>query len=341
MGRIPAACAAISIVLSFLNQAAEAEQWMTYDEYDGPGNGKHIVLIAGDDEYRSEESVPPLAKILAVRHGFKCTVLFAIDPDTGAIDPATLNNIPGLEALDSADLVVLFLRFRQLPDDQMKRIMDYTNSGRPLLALRTSTHAFAYARDSGSPYAKWTWTSKDPKGGYGREVLGETWINHYGRHRVESTRGVIAPGMEGHPIVRGCEDIWGPSDVYGITELSGDSQPVVLGQVLFGMDPSDPPAVGKKQLPVAWIKTYTGTSGRAGRVFTTTMGHSGDLKSEGFRRLLVNAAYWCLDMEDAIPERADVRLIGDYNPSRIGFGAHKVGVMPSEHALDKDSATLE
>ncbi len=341
MDRILAACVTISFLLCSLNQAAEAEQWMTYDGYDGPGNGKHIVFITGDDEYRSEESVPPLAKILAVRHGFKCTVLFAIDPDTGAIDPATMDNIPGLEALDSADLVVLFLRFRQLPDDQMKRIMDYTNSGRPLLALRTSTHAFSYARDSNSPYAKWTSTSKDPKGGYGREVLGETWINHYGRHRVESTRGVIAPGMEEHPIVRGCEDIWGPSDVYGITELSGDSQPIVLGQILSGMDPGAPPAAGKKQLPVAWIKTYTGISGRAGRVFTTTMGHSDDLKSEGFRRLLVNAAYWCLEMEDAIPERADVRLIGDYNPSKIGFGAHKVGVMPSQNALDKDSVTLE
>ena len=336
MGRVLAACATISIVLCFLDRAAEAEQWITYDGYDGPGNGKHIVLIAADDEYRSEESVPPLAKILAHRHGFKCTVLFAVNPGTGAIDPATLDNIPGLEVLDSADLVVLFLRFRALPDEQMKRIMVYTNSGRPLLALRTSTHAFSYRRDSGSPYAKWSWTSKDPKGGFGREVLGETWINHYGKHRVESTRGLIAPGMEEHPIVRGCEDIWGPSDVYGITKLSGDSQALVLGQVLSGMDPGDAPAADKKQLPVAWIKTYTGTSGRTGRIFTTTMGHPYDLKSEGFRRLVVNGAYWCLEMEDAIPERADVRLVGTYNPSGIGFGTPNVGVMPSDHALDAE-----
>ena len=265
--------------------ATAADSWVTYDGYEGPGQGKHIVLVTGDDEYRSEESIPQLAKILAVRHGYRCTVLFAINKDTGAIDPATMDNIPGLEALESADLMVLFLRFRALPAVQMERILAYTDSGKPILALRTSTHPFSYSGEEESPYAKWNWNSSDPKGGYGREVLGETWINHYGRPGRESTRGVIAPGMEDNPIVRGCEDIWGPSDVYGIKGLSGDSRPVVLGRVLSGMDPTDAPAPGKEQLPVAWTKTHTGAGGIAARIFTTTMGHSYDFKSEGFRRL--------------------------------------------------------
>lgn len=222
-----------------------ADPWVIYDGGDGPGAGKHVVLIAGDDEYRSEESMPQLAKILSEHHGFKCTMLWAIDPDTGAIDPATLNNIPGLEALDDADLMVLFLRFRELPDDQMKRIMDYTNLGRPIIALRTSTHPFFYQVDKENPYAKWSFNSQAPKGGYGREVLGETWINHYGQHKVQSTRGHIAPGMENNPLVRGCEDIWGPSDVYGVTTLSGDSEPVIMGEVLTGMNPGDGPAPDK------------------------------------------------------------------------------------------------
>ncbi|MCH8217141.1 MAG: hypothetical protein IH892_10250, partial [Planctomycetes bacterium] len=164
------------------------------------------------------------------------------------------------------------------------------------------------------------------------EVLGETWINHYGKYRVESTRGLIAPGMEEHPIVRGCEDIWGPSDVYGITKLSGDSQALVLGQVLSGMNPSDAPAADKKQLPVAWIKTYTGTSGRAGRIFTTTMGHSYDLKSEGFRRLLVNAHLWCLGMEASIKANNTVDFVGPYHPATFNGGGYRRGVKPADLA---------
>jgi len=134
---------------------------------DGPGKGKHIVLIAGDDEYRSEELIPQLAKILAVRQGFKCTVLFATNKDTGEIDPATQDNIPGLEALDSADHLVMFLRFRDLPDDQMKRVLDYANSGRPLMSLRTNTHAFNIP--PGKTYSKWSWKAEgEIKGGFGR-----------------------------------------------------------------------------------------------------------------------------------------------------------------------------
>src|SRR5829696_7143110 len=81
--------------------AKEAE-WVTYDGGKGPGNGKHIVLISGDEEYRSEEALPQLGKILAVRHGFRCTVLFAIDPQSGEINPKESSNIPGLEALSTA-----------------------------------------------------------------------------------------------------------------------------------------------------------------------------------------------------------------------------------------------
>jgi len=306
-------------------------QWVTYQGFPGPGNGKHIVLICGDEEYRSEELIPQLARILAVHHGFKCTVLFPINRETGEIDPQTVDNIPGLEQLDTADLMVMFLRFRELPDEQMKHIIDYTNSGRPIVALRTSTHAFYYRKNTDSPYARWSWRSKDPQGGYGREVLGETWVAHYGRHQQESTRGLIAPGMEDHPIVRGIETIWGPSDVYAITTLHGDCKPVILGQVLSGMNPDDPPNPDKKLVPVAWIKTYTGSSGKKSRVFTTTMGHAGDLKNEGFRRLLVNACYWAMGMEEKISPKAKVDLVGPYDPNPIGFGGHKRGLKPADY----------
>jgi len=317
-----------------MGSRASADPFVVYDGYDGPGNGKHIVFVVGDDEYRSEDLMPQLAKILAVHHGFKCTVLFATNKQTGQIDPSTQDNIPGLEALKSADMMVMFLRFRDLPDDQMKHIMDYTNSGKPIMGLRTSTHAFNFRKHKNGPYAKWSFRARgETNGGYGRQVFGETWINHYGHHGRESTRGLIAKGMENHPIVRGCEDIWGPSDVYGITTLHGDCKPLIMGQVLVGMNPKDKPNTRKKPIPVAWTKTYTGTEGKTARVFTTTMGHGHDLKSEGFRRLLVNACYWSMGMEEKIPARSKVDFVGEYNPNPIGVGRYKKGLKPEDHKI--------
>ncbi|MGA2253925.1 MAG: ThuA domain-containing protein [Thermoguttaceae bacterium] len=295
--------------------------------------GKHVVLIAADDEYRSEELIPQLAKILAVHHGCKCTVLFAVDPQTGFIDPGA-QNIPGLEALDSADLLVIFARFRELADEQMKHFVDYVESGKPIIGLRTATHSFNYTRHMDSPYAKYSFNNAKFSGGFGRQVLGETWIDHYGHHNVESTRATIAPGMEQNPIVRGVGQIWGPSDVYAITTLTGDSEPLLLGHVLVGMKPTDPPNEKKKPVPVAWMKTYTGTQGKPSRIFTTTMGHADDLKCENFRRLLVNACYWCLGLEDKIPAKAKVDLVGAYDPNPIHNGGFKKNVKPSDHQLE-------
>jgi len=313
--------------------SAQAKPWIVMEGRNGPGEGKHIVFVVGDEEYRSEDSMPQLAKILAVHHGFKCTVLFAINKETGEIDPKTLDNIPGLEALKTADMMVIFLRFRELPDEQMKYIIDYTNSGKPIMGLRTSTHAFNYRKLNDSPYAKYSFRNKEFDGGYGRQVFGETWINHYGHHQRESTRGLIVKGMGNESIVKGVDDIWGESDVYGVTTLAGDCKPLVMGQVLAGMNPDDKPNTKKDLVPVAWTKTYTGERGKTARIFTTTMGHSFDLNSEGFRRLLVNACYWGMEMEDKIPAKSKVDIVGTYNPSKIGMGKHKTGLKPSDHEL--------
>ncbi|MCF7957229.1 MAG: ThuA domain-containing protein [Phycisphaerae bacterium] len=306
---------------------------VVFEGFQGPGVGKHIVFVAGDEEYRGEESMPMMAKILAQRHGFKCTVLFATHKETGLIDPMTVDNIPGLEQLETADLMVMFLRFRELPDSQMKHIIDYTNSGKPIMGLRTSTHAFYYKKNKISPYAKYSFNNREFKGGYGRQVFGETWIDHYGDHQVESTRGVIAKGMEAHPIVKGVEGLWGESDVYGLTTLQGDCVPLVMGVVLQGMKSTDKPNTKKPPIPVAWTKSYTGEKGKTARVFTTTMGHSFDFLNEGFRRLLVNGCYWSVGMEVKIPSKANVDFVGEYKPSKIGFGKYKKGLKASDHAI--------
>ncbi|HNR99569.1 MAG TPA: ThuA domain-containing protein [Planctomycetota bacterium] len=314
---------------------AASDPWVVYDGGDGPGKGKRVVLVSGDEEYRSEEALTQLGRILAKRHGFACTVLFAINSEDGTIDPVNTGNIPGLEALASADLMIIATRFRDLPDDQMGHIVRYVEAGKPIIGLRTATHAFRLQRSK--TYARYSFDSKEWDGGFGRQILGETWIDHHGQHGKESTRGVIAPGREGHPIVRGCEDIWGPTDVYRVRlPLPGDSLPLVMGRVLEGMEPGDAPVENRKNdplMPIAWIKTYKGAQGNSGRVFTTTMGASTDLASEGLRRLLVNASYWCVGLEDKIPPRADVELVGEYKPTWFGFGAHRKGVKPGDLRL--------
>lgn len=322
---------------SLASVAAEGPAWLAIAAGEGPGQGKRVVLVSGDEEYRSEEALTQLGKILAARHGFDCRVLYAIDPTTGAIDPNTQTNIPGLEQLREAELMVIATRFRNLPDEQMQEIDAYLRRGGPVVGLRTATHAFnipadrAYAHYSnGYAGEKQEWAD-----GFGRVVLGEKWINHHGKHGQESTRGLIAPGAADHPILRGIADgeIWGPTDVYGVRlPLPGDSQPLVLGQVLAGMTPDAPPVAGPKNdplMPIAWTKTYSVEGGPRGRVFTTTMGAATDMLSEGTRRLLVNGCYWAVGLEEAIRADARVNAVGGFQPTPFGFGGARKGLAPA------------
>jgi putative heme-binding domain-containing protein len=321
--------------------ASGKHPWVVYtpapqEERKLPGAGKRVVLISGDEEYRSEETLPQLGHILARHHGFHCTVLFAIDPENGTINPLVTDNIPGLEALERADLMVIFTRFRDLPDNQMQHIVRYIESGRPVVGLRTATHAFQFPK--AATYEKWSWNyqGEDFRQGFGRKVLGETWISHHGHHGHQSTRGIIVPAQGRHPIVRGIKDglIWGPTDVYGVRlPLPDTCQPLVLGQVLRGMRPSDPPVEGAKNqpmMPIAWTNRPAVAPGKQARVFTTTMGAAQDFSSEGLRRLLVNACYWSVGLQESIPKKARVDLVGKYEPTPFGFGKHKKGVRPAD-----------
>ena len=325
--------ATMSVIASTSKLLAD-DPWVEYQGQGGPGNGKHIVFVTGDDEYRSEEGMPMLAKILAVRHGFRCTVLFAIDPSDGTIKPDYQNNIPGTQLLKDADLMVLFTRFRELPDEQMKPIIDFANSGKPIIGLRTATHPFNYKDNLASLYAKYDWRSKDPVGGFGQLVFGDTWISHHGKHKQESTRGIANAKRADHPILRGVDDVWGPTDVYGIVHLKDDDQVLLHGQVLVGMEPEDGPVQGSKNdpmMPLAWTHNYTGETGNSSRIFCTTMGASVDLESADLRRLLVNACYWGLGWEDQIDGTAAVDYVGSYAPTFYGFSKFKTGVKPADH----------
>ncbi|MCB9915855.1 MAG: ThuA domain-containing protein [Planctomycetes bacterium] len=316
--------------------APAPQRWVTYAGGAGPGAGKHVVLISGDEEYRSEEALPMLGKLLAVRHGFRCTVLFSQKPETAEIDPEERTYLPGIEAVDDADLVVLFTRFRSWPEADMKHFADYVEAGKPLIALRTATHAFNYPADAPNAYARWTWTGSAWEGGFGKQVLGETWVNHHGSHGQESTRGVIPAAAASHPILRGVTDVWGPTDVYGIRALPADATVLLEGEVCAGMTPAAPPVDGPKnapRIPVTWTRERALAGGVTQRIVVSTLGAAIDLESEHLRRLLVNAAYWCTGMEDAIPAHSDARTVGCYEPTMFGFGGFVRGVYPKDHAL--------
>jgi hypothetical protein len=332
MKRIPTF---LIFLCGLIPSVARADDWISYEGQSGPGRGKHLVFLSGDEEYRSEEGLPCLAKILSQRHGFKCTVLFAVDSD-GTINPKNQASLPGAAALDSADAIVMLLRYRAWPDEVMKHFVDAYHRGVPIVGLRTSTHAFNYPRTSTSAYKAYT--------DFGKNVLGERWVNHWGRHKVEATRGIVEPSAQDDPLLRGVTGLFGDSDVYEAYPPA-DARILFRGQVLKGMNPPDPPADYRKRrstdrqeqgindpmMPVAWTRLHTNDAGTTNRVFCTTMGAATDLQNEALRRLVVNAVYWGLGMD--VPAKADVTPVDEYKPTMYGFDGFRKGIKPADHAL--------
>jgi type 1 glutamine amidotransferase len=323
----------IGLTLPFAGPA-RAKEYVVYEGKDGPGKGKHIVFLAGDEEYRSEEGLPMLAKLLSQRHGFTCTVCFSVDPKTGEIDPNTKNNEPGTEALDNADLCIMLLRFRNWPEEQMKHFADYVSAGKPVIGLRTSTHAFSGISGKYKDFNT-----------FGKRVLGEQWVSHWGSHKKEATRGIIEPSAKSDPLLRGVSDIFGTTDVYEAYPPD-DAKILVRGQVLKGMNPTDEPADYKKKradknkteqgvndpmMPVIWTHEYKNESGKTNKALCTTMGAATDLTNDGLRLLIVNAAYAFTGLE--IPAKANIDFVGEYKPTMYGFGGFIKGVKPADMEL--------
>ena len=331
--RLFASLAAFFVAGSFAAVAQEKTS-LTFEGKGGPGKGKHIVLIAGDEEYRSEEALPMLAKILSQRHGFKCSVLFSVEPD-GTIDPNNGKSISNPEALDTADAIILSLRFRNWPDEAMEKFDNAYRRGVPIIALRTSTHAFNIPKDS--KWAKYSYNNAGPDWpkGFGRQVLGETWVAHHGAHKKEATRGVIEAGAETDPLLNGAKDFFCLSDVY-TANPPPDARILVRGAVLTGLKETDTPVQGPKNnplQPIVWTRMVKNEAGQTNKVLTTTMGSSHDLLNESLRRLVVNGVYWGLGLE--VPKQADVAFVDEYKPSFYGFKGYRQGMKVSDLELGK------
>ena len=324
---------ALALLWSSASLQAEEHPWLEYPGGEGPGKGKRVVFIAADQEYRSEQGMPMLAKVLSTHHGFQTTVLFGVNeklevdptmpvyPEKG--QPLKEHNVPGLETLEKADLVVFFPRLLTLPMEQREAIVRYVDSGRPMISLRTGNHGFHAAL----PYKK---NGKQVR--WGEDIFGGAFMGHHGRWMADSTRGLIVPDQMEHPILKGVKGIWGDSDVYR-TYKEGTSLPegctaLVWGQPLMGRKETDEPNTKLEPLPVAWFKHWETSEGKKARVFQSTMGSATDLKNEGLRRLIVNASYWCMGMEAEISPTRSVEPVGTYAPLESGFNYKKIGVEP-------------
>ncbi|MGK0220531.1 MAG: hypothetical protein ACI9HE_004042, partial [Planctomycetota bacterium] len=199
-------------------------------------------------------------------------------------------------------------------------IHDYLDSGKPVIGLRTANHGFIDF--------KYKLDGKNVN--FGEDVLGGSFRGHHGRWHADSTRGIVVPENKDHPVLVGVDDVWGPSDVYRTypedAELPAKCTALLMGQPLMGREHDD--AVNTKliPLPVAWTTHWTGAGGKPARVFQSTMGSAKDLQSAGLRRLVFNAAYWCLGMEAKIEPDSDVAIIGTYEPLPSGFNYEKLGV---------------
>ena len=304
----------------------------------GPGLGKHIVFLAGDHEYRGEESLPALARILARSYGFKCTFIVTTNPETGFIEPGS-SHITNLGVLKDADLMVVFLRFQHFADEQMQHIDDYLQTGKPVIGLRTSTHAFAGLEGKFEHYNEgYRGHGAEPgtegdawKQGFGEQILGEHWVGHFGGNHRQSSNLIPEPEQLGHAILRGVKNPHAVTGGYVGHPVEG-STTLLRGQVLDGMTPDSPPTTNEKQQTqhsVAWVRTDQPGNPKS-RVFATTHGGSEDLLSADFRRTILNAHLWCLGLEEHIRPDGPIEFVGPFNPATFNFGGYRRGVKPED-----------
>ena len=232
-----------------------------------------IVFVAGDHEYSGEYTLPMIAAELEKNYGFRTKVIKSY-PDQNAE-----KDIPGLEALKDADLAVFYLRWRQLPKEQLDYIEAYLKTGKPVMGFRTSTHSFNYPK--GHELEKWNafgeFALNAPPGWGGK--AGHT---HYGHE--SSTDVAVIPAAAKHPILTGvAPNFHARSWLYRVLP----DYPTKGSEWLL-MGKSVNPDKAAIENPVAW----TGTNSFGGKVFMTTLGHPEDFQVEAFQRLVINAIHW-------------------------------------------------
>jgi type 1 glutamine amidotransferase len=299
-------------VLAATTCAMASETAAAVARLNGEEGKPHLVFVTGDEEYRSEETMPMLARILHRDHGFTVTICFALTD--GVIDPNRTDNIEGLEVLEKADMMIVNARFRNLPDEQLQRITAFAESGKPMAGFRTATHAFRYG---GGHLMDKEWPQK---------VFGLPWISHHGH--MNSTDVTPVERNADHPVLRGVAPFHARSWLYHANTLVDTATPLMTGRAVKGAEAGgeyfgDPHTV-------AWVHHYKGEKGGS-RVFFTTLGHPADFKQQSMRKLALNGILWALGMEDAIPNTGSkAGFAAPYEPNESGFGEKfKPGLKPA------------
>lgn len=329
----------ISKALCFLFVAGslQAVEPLVYEGEEGIGKGKHIVFLANDHEYRSEQSCPLMAKILAKHHGFRCTVLFGLNEE-GEIQPGA-KSVPGLEALEDADLLFFFARFMNLPDQQVDLLANYFERGGPAVALRTSTHCFNGQEGKWSKF-NYNYNGEDYPGGLGKQVFGNTWKKetgqgHYGGNHSQGSRITATEDEKGHIVLSGVGEIHAYSGAYE-SPVPENATSFLNVQVLETFEPSDQINEKKPLKTAGWgLESYTAPSGekKDSRTVYVSFGASEDLLDEDARRFLTNASLWAMKMDEQITPTLEVGIVGKYNPSPYSTGSlFFEGVKPADLA---------
>lgn len=227
----------------------------------------HVVMMIGEDEYKTWETLPDFAAKDLQPAGHRVTIIHA--------DAKDKNSFPGLAAaLGDADLLLVSVRRRTPPREQLDAVRNYLAAGRPLVGIRTASHAFALRpKDKLTDEKLATWQEFDP------EVLGGHYSGHHGKDKVTVS---LAPGAESHPILQGVNvgKLFGAYGLYKVSPLEKDTTPLLLGTI-----PEKPSE------PVAWTHLY---GARQARVFYTSLGAADDFQLPDFRRLLLNSITWAL-----------------------------------------------
>jgi type 1 glutamine amidotransferase len=233
---------------------------------------KHAVLMIGEDEYHTWETLPDFAKTELEPRGFIVTVILE--------DPAHKHHFPGLiESLAKADLLILSTRRRLPPKDQLDAVRGYLDAGKPLVALRTACHAFAPPLTKGKPKA-------DPTAGaswieFDADVLGGHYTGHHGPGpKVAVT---LAPNAEQSPLLQNVDasKLIGNGSLYKVSPIGPSCTALLVGTL-----PEKPTE------PLAWTHLYGPSKAR---IFYTSLGHPDDFKEPPFRQLLLNAIAWAVN----------------------------------------------
>jgi type 1 glutamine amidotransferase len=211
-----------------------------------------VCLVSASAEYKSDETLAEFQKFIEAGYNAACTRVFGGDKGT---------SLPGLEAIDSCDVMVLFTRRVTLPPDQLERVKKYFQAGRPVVGLRTASHAFQ------------NYLELD------KEVLGGNYSGHYGAGPV--TQVSIVEKAREHPILAGVKPFTSAASLYKNVGVAADIELLLNGTI------TDPKEKKDVTHPLAWTRMHNG-----GRVFYTSLGAPVDFANENFRRMLVNAIFW-------------------------------------------------